>query len=255
MLSTASSAPAECAICASAPMSAIESSGLVGVSTQISRAAVRGRSGADRAGVGDRHGVVGHAPAGQHLVEQPVRAAVGVMRDQHVVARAENGPDQAVLGGHPGRERQRPHAALQRGQALLERSPGRVRRARVLVALHPAAGPGGRGPVLSRTARTAAQAADAVLLVGGHLIDRRHDRTGQRIRFLTGVYCERLESVPVLDLSHARCPSRAVWPTSLTGQVHEHILPSDHSRWLPINENHRGSRLLERGDRGADGFA
>ena len=83
--------------------------------------AVRGHRGPDRVGVGDRHRVVGDSPARHHLVEQPERAAVRVVRDQHVVAWLADRADQAVLGGHPRRERQRPDAAFERGQALLER--------------------------------------------------------------------------------------------------------------------------------------
>src|SRR5580692_395715 len=66
------------------------------------------------------------------------RGLVGVARDQHVIGRPAHGPQQAVLGGHPGGESERAGASLERGQALLERAPGRVRGPGVLVALDPA---------------------------------------------------------------------------------------------------------------------
>src|SRR5690606_27848722 len=94
-----------------------------------------------------------HAPAGDHLREETERAAVGVVGDHHVVTRAEQRTQQAVLGRQSGRERKAAAAALEGGEVLLQRGTGRVGAAAVLVA--------------------AAQAADAVLLVGGHLVDRR----------------------------------------------------------------------------------
>ena len=56
--------------------------------------------------------------------------------------------------------------ALQRRDALLERGAGGVRGAAVLVA--------------------AAQATDAVLLVGAHLVDRGYHRSGRGVRVLPG---------------------------------------------------------------------
>ena len=71
---------------ARAVMSTMESSGLVGVSTQTTRAG-RSRQGLpDGLRVGHRHRLVAHLPGRQDLVEQPVGAAVGVVRDEHVIA-------------------------------------------------------------------------------------------------------------------------------------------------------------------------
>ena len=107
------------------------------------------------------------------LREQPVGAAVRVARDDRVVAGPADGPQQGVLGRQPGREGQPAAAALERGQALLERGPRRVGAAAVLVA--------------------AAQPADAVLLVGRRLVDRRDHGAGERVGLLAGVDRERLE--------------------------------------------------------------
>jgi hypothetical protein len=150
---------------------------------------IRGRLGPDNAGrvsgrrpghgaeVGLQDGLVFHPPVLEDLVEQAVGAAVGVAGDQHPVARPAQRADQAVLGGHAGGEGERPRAVLQRGQAGLQRGPGGVRGTRVLVA---APGP-----------------ADAVLLVGRGLVDRRHHRAGDRVGFLARVDGQGLEVQPV----------------------------------------------------------
>jgi hypothetical protein len=58
-----------------------------------------------------------------------------------------------------------------------------------------------RGPsAAARAKATAAQSAHPVLLIGGHLVDRRDDGSGQRIGLLPGMDRERLESVGVLTL-------------------------------------------------------
>ena len=126
-----------------------------------------GRGPGDGLEIGLPNGRVAHAPPAQHLVEQAERAAVGVAGDEHAVAWAAERADQAVLRGHAGGERERRRAVLQRGQARLQRGPRRVGGARVLVA--------------------AAGAADAVLLVGRGLVDRRDDRAGERVGVLAGV--------------------------------------------------------------------
>ena len=69
-----------------------------------------------------------------------------------MVAGVEEGPQHRILPGEAAGEREAPLTALERRDALLERGAGRVGRPGVLVA--------------------AAQAADAVLLVRAHLVDR-----------------------------------------------------------------------------------
>ena len=82
-----SSAPASCASSASAAMSATPSSGLVGVSHQTIR--VAGRSAARTASRSPSGAGVNSSPQRvEHLREQAVRAAVRVVRDDDVVARA-----------------------------------------------------------------------------------------------------------------------------------------------------------------------
>ena len=61
-------------------------------------------------------------------------AAVRVVRQHEVTARLGDRPQQGVLGGQAAGEGEPAAAALQRGQALLQRGPGRVGRAGVLVA-------------------------------------------------------------------------------------------------------------------------
>ena len=152
VLSTARMAPASCATSASAAMSAMPSSGLVGVSTHTIFVCP-GRIAARTASTSWIEVMVCSTPHGQgDLVEQPVGAAVRVGRHDDVVPGREQRPDQGVLAGQPGGEREAAAAVLQRGHARLERGPGGVGRAAVLVA--------------------AAQAADAVLLVRRHLVDR-----------------------------------------------------------------------------------
>ena len=87
-------------------MSAMPSSGLVGVSTQTSLVWPGVIAAPDRVDVGQRDRGVRDAPALDHLVEQAVGAAVRVVGDHHVVARVEQRPDQGVLGGQPGGERE-----------------------------------------------------------------------------------------------------------------------------------------------------
>ena len=152
MLSTTSSAPASWASAAIAAMSAMLSSGLVGVSIQTSL--VAGRSAAaHRVEVVDRRRGVVQAPVLRDLVEQPVGAAVGVVRDDHVVARPA---DRRAAGcpRPPARRRRRARAAAP--PAPPGKSPARC-------------GSGCPTAVLV----AAAQLADAVLLVGRGRVDRR----------------------------------------------------------------------------------
>ena len=103
-------------------------------------------------------------PTAGHLGEQPVGAAVRVVGDDDVVAGCGRARSKVSSAASPEAKASPRSTSLERGEALLERRTGGVGRARVLVA--------------------AAQPADAVLLVGGHLVDRRHDRPGQRVGFL-----------------------------------------------------------------------
>src|SRR5215475_13295581 len=177
VLSTTSSAPCPWASPASAVMSAIPSSGLVGVSHQTIR-------------VGDRDRGVLQPPPGQHPGEQPERPAVRVVRDQHVVTRAERGAQQAVARGQAGGEAEPGRAAFQGGQAGLQRGARRVRRAAVLI--------------------PAAQPADPVLLVRRGGIDRHRHRARHRVRLLAGVDGEGLEAVP--RRTHSKQTIRADYP-------------------------------------------
>ena len=127
--------------------------------------------------VRNRDHVVGQSPAREHPGEQAVRAAVRVVRHQHVITGRADGPEQAIFRGHAGGEGERPGGALKCGQALLQRRPGRVGRPGVLV--------------------TAPQTAHPVLLVGGHLVDRRHHRAGDRVGLLARVDGQGLEAVLV----------------------------------------------------------
>src|SRR5215469_3761110 len=164
------------------------------------RRRVRGRGGADCLRVRYRHGMADNSPRRQDLVEQPVRAAVGIVRDQHVITWPADRADQAVLGGHPRRERQRARAALKRGHALLERPSRRIRGARVLVSLDPAP-----RPCTDPAQPAAAQPSHAVLLVGGHLVDRRDYGARDGIGLLPRVDRQCLESVALLGLRHVTC--------------------------------------------------
>ena len=155
-------------------MSAMPSSGLVGVSTQT--IFVSGRIAARTASESETFaGLYVQPPALGDPGEEPVRAAVRVVGDHHVVAGPADRPQQGVLGGQAAGEGQPDPAALQRGQALLERVPGRVAGAAVLVAQ-----PG---------------RADGVLGVRAGLVDRWDHRAGPGLRLLAGVDGERLEAV------------------------------------------------------------
>ena len=103
--------------------------------------------------------------APQHLVEQPEGAAVGVVGDDHVVARLEHRRDRADRG-HARGEGEPFLAGLDRCEVALERHPRRVLRPGILVAL-----------VFTQR----------LLDVGRGLVDRRDDRTGRGVRLLAGV--------------------------------------------------------------------
>ena len=114
-------------------MSTTSRRGLVGVSTQISFVCGVHRGG-QRVEVGLVDDRVLQAPAGQDLVDEPVGAAVEVVRQHDVIAGLADRGDQRVLGRQAGGERRRV-AALELAERLLERAPRRVGRARVVVVL------------------------------------------------------------------------------------------------------------------------
>ena len=82
-----------------------------------------------------------------------------------------------------------------RGHGLFQRGPGRVGRPAVLI--------------------SGAQPAHAVLLVGGHRVDRRHDGPGVGVGFLTCVNGQRLES-----LVHTVNATRNLAPQSTHSRPH-----------------------------------
>ena len=174
VLSTTSSAPASWARLARAAMSAMPSSGLVGVSTQTIFVSVGIAAPARRRGRTARPACASRPQRCEHLVEEAVRAAVGVVGQHHVVTRVEQPADHGVLGGQAGGEREAPLALLQRREGVLERGAGGVGGAAVLVA--------------------AAQPADAVLLVGRGREDGRDHRSGGRVGLVARVDRTRLEA-------------------------------------------------------------
>ncbi len=112
------------------------------------------------------------AELAQHFVEEPEGPAVDVVACDDVVS-AFGQAQHRVSRGHAGGESQSVLRALEGGQALLERQAGRVLGARIFI---PVPGP-----------------ANAVLNVGGGLVDGRHDCPRAGIRFLAGVNGKRLE--------------------------------------------------------------
>src|SRR4051794_20881752 len=118
------------------------------------------------------HHVVLEAEAREHLVDEPVGAAVEVVGQDHVRAGARDRRDERVLGGHARGERGGV-PALQRAQRRLERRARRVGRARVVEVVDELAG---RKP------------AD-----GGGLVDRRDDRAVAGVGREPGVHAARRE--------------------------------------------------------------
>src|SRR5665647_580133 len=74
-----------------------------------------------------------HPPWEGDLVQQAIGAAIGIGRNNHVVAGFEQRPDRGVLPRQAGGKRKSPAPALERGQTLLKSGAGRVGRAAVLV--------------------------------------------------------------------------------------------------------------------------
>ena len=87
-----------------AAMSTTLSSGFVGVSTQTSFVSGRTRA-RDRVGVGLVDEVVVAGPSGEHLVDQPVGAAVEVVGQHDVVAGLAAAVSSAWVGRHAAGER------------------------------------------------------------------------------------------------------------------------------------------------------
>ena len=85
-------------------MSTMFSSGFVGVSTQISLVSARtARPSASRSVWSTMS--YSSAEAREHLVHEPVGAAVEVLRQDHVVAGGAMRGEQRMRGGHAARER------------------------------------------------------------------------------------------------------------------------------------------------------
>ena len=123
----------------------------------------------------------------QHALEQPVRAAVGVVGDHDVVA----GLEQRHHGAgrrHARGERERGLAVLDGGDVALERRARRVLRARVFVAL---------------------VTPECLLHVGRGLINRGDDGAGRRVRLLAGVDADGAEPRVVAQLHDGRAYSES----------------------------------------------
>ena len=123
---------------------------------------------AQRVDVGEVHRRVLDPPRREDLVDEPERAAVGVVRDDEVVAGAQTAPAGGRPRAHARAERPAVPPALERGQALLQRGAGGVRAARVLVAAR-------------------ARAADAVLDEGGRQVQGGDHRARGGVGLLPGV--------------------------------------------------------------------
>ena len=167
VLSTTTSAPRSWASCATASMSIHVSSGLVGVSSQTTR--VSSGHAAASASTSVRSTADHSTPSGdQHVGDQAIGAAVGVVAEQHPPAVCAGGEaaQHRVLGGEPAGEREPVLRLLERRHARLERGAGRVARSRVLVA-----------------------AVDADGLLGERRRQRQRDdhRPGGRVGVLAGV--------------------------------------------------------------------
>ena len=161
VLSTTRIAPTSCAASAAARMSTTFSSGFDGDLDPDDARVVVEMVAQVREVL--RRDVVEQVALGLvHLRRHAVDAAVDV-GDQHDALSRVDEMHERRRRAEPRRERDAVVGVLERGERLLERGAGRVRDARVVVAL-----------VL----------ADGVLDVGRRLVDRRDDRAGRRIRLL-----------------------------------------------------------------------
>ena len=122
--------------------------------------------------------------------EQPERAAVRVVRQHQVRPGLGDRADHRVLGGQTAGEGEATAAALECGQALLQRGPRRVGGAGVLV------------PV--------PQPADAVLGERGGRHDRRDHRTGGGVRGRSGVDGAGREAWSIAHAASVRGSDRTV---------------------------------------------
>ena len=154
----------------------------------------RADRGADRVDVGDRRRAVRRAPT----PSRPCRRAGRCRRRRRRGCTTwspgvHSAPDEGVLGGQAGGEREAALPVLDRRQRALERGAGRVGGAAVLVA--------------------AAQPAHAVLLVGRRREDRRDHRAGGRVRLVARMDGAGLEAGLVgMLLAHVADPTqRAGW--------------------------------------------
>ena len=172
---------------ATAAMSAMPSSGFVGVSHQTTRV-VGPQRRAQGVEVGEVDRRVLDAPRREHLVDQPERAAVGVVRDDDVVAGAQQHAQQDVA--------RRPSPTRTRGRA------GR-----------PPARPGtpaarcGWGWRCARTRSPRPRPADAVLGEGRRQVQRGDHRAGGGVGLLPGV--DGLGGEAAHDLQATRRPGHA----------------------------------------------
>jgi hypothetical protein len=127
---------------------------------------------------------VGDPPLREDLVDEPERAAIGVVGDHDVVPGPQDRPQGTVGGGHARAERPPIVGFLDRGQRRFERGAGRIAGAGVLV--------------------STAQPADTVLGEGGTGIDRCIDGAGRRIGAKTCVNGLGGEPSPSVLISHHR---------------------------------------------------
>ena len=130
------------------------------------------------------HRGVVDTPLPEHLVDQSEGAAVGVVRNHDVIAGAQDGPQCAVRGTHPGTEGPAEPALFDRGQNGFQCRTGRIAGARVFEA--------------------AAQTSDTVLCERAARIDRRVHGPGCRVRAIAGVDRSSGEAVPAVGVGH-RC--------------------------------------------------
>ena len=96
----------------------------MGVSTQISFVS-RPQRGAQRVEVALVDQVVREPEPGEHLVDEPIGAAVEVLRQDEVVTGVQRRRQQRVGGGHPTGEGAR-LSALELAERALEGRSGRV---------------------------------------------------------------------------------------------------------------------------------